>query len=109
MNSAVAGGSVVGMEQTIPSGALRRQPGICLARVSRGETFVVLRHGRPIAILRPPKDDEVCERRSATLLWRNIRDLLAEGRRKAVLITWYGEGSAVLEPLPADWEWGAES
>ena len=56
-----------------------------------------------------PKDDEVCERRSATLLWRNIRDLLAEGRRKAVLITWYGEGSAVLEPLPADWQWGAES
>jgi hypothetical protein len=43
------------------------------------------------------------------LLWRNIRDLLAEGRRKAVLITWYGEGSAVLEPLPPDWEWGAES
>ncbi len=99
----------MGMEQTIPSGALRRQPGICLARVSRGETFIVLRHGRPIAILRPPKEDEVCERRSATLLWRNIRDLLAEGRRKAVLITWYGEGSAVLEPLPADWEWGAES
>jgi antitoxin (DNA-binding transcriptional repressor) of toxin-antitoxin stability system len=109
LNSAAAGGSVVGMEQTIPSGALRRQPGICLARVSRGETFVVLRHGHPIAILRPPKDHEVCERRSATLLWRNIRDLLAEGRRKAVLITWYGEGSAVLEPLPADWQWGAES
>jgi antitoxin (DNA-binding transcriptional repressor) of toxin-antitoxin stability system len=97
------------MEQTIPSGALRRQPGICLARAARGETFIVLRHGRPVAILRPPKDDEVCARRSATLLWRNIRDLMALARHEAVLITWYGEKSAVLEPLPADWEWGAET
>jgi antitoxin (DNA-binding transcriptional repressor) of toxin-antitoxin stability system len=88
------------MEQVIPSGALRRQPGICLARAAQGETFVVLRHGRPIALLRPPRADDVTERRSATLLWRNMRDLLAEGRRKALLITWYGVGTAVLEPLP---------
>jgi antitoxin (DNA-binding transcriptional repressor) of toxin-antitoxin stability system len=90
------------MEQTIPSGALRRQPGICLARASRGETFVVLRHGRPVAILRPPREEDVTERRSATLLWRNMRDLLAEGQHKSLLITWYGIGTAVLEPLPGD-------
>jgi antitoxin (DNA-binding transcriptional repressor) of toxin-antitoxin stability system len=108
LNSFAAGGSVVAMEQTIPSGALRRQPGICLARASRGETFVVLRHGRPVAILRPPREGETTERRSATLMWRNMRDLLAEGRRKAVLITWYGVGTAVLEPLPVDWRPGAQ-
>jgi antitoxin (DNA-binding transcriptional repressor) of toxin-antitoxin stability system len=96
------------MEQTIPSGALRRQPGICLARAAAGESFVVLRHGRPVAILRPPRDEDIGERRSATLLWRNLRDLLAEGRRKAVLITWYGVGTAVLEPLPTGWETGAD-
>lgn len=96
------------MEQTIPTGALRRQPGICLARASRGETFVVLRHGRPVAILRPPREGEMTERRSATLLWRNMRDLLAEGRRKAVLITWYGVGTAVIEPLPLEWRPGDE-
>ncbi len=90
------------MEQAITSGALRRQPGICLAAAARGETFVVLRHGRPVAILRPPRDEDVTERRSATLLWRNMRDLLAEGREKALLITWYGVGTAVLEPLPDD-------
>jgi antitoxin (DNA-binding transcriptional repressor) of toxin-antitoxin stability system len=96
------------MEQVIPSGALRRQPGICLARAAQGETFVVLRHGRPIALLRPPREAEVSERRSATLLWRNLRDLLAEGRRKAVLITWYGVGTAVLEPLPDGYQEGGE-
>lgn len=93
------------MEQLIPSGALRRQPGICLARAAQGETFVVLRHGRPIALLRPPREEEVTERRrSATLLWRNMRDLLAEGRRKPLLITWYGVETAVLEPLPNQWQ-----
>lgn len=91
------------MEQVIPSGALRRQPGICLARAAQGETFVVLRHGHPIALLRPPRQEDVAERRSATLLWRNLGDLLAEGRQKALLITWYGVGTAVLEPLPATW------
>ena len=96
------------MEQVIPSGALRRQPGMCLARAARGETFVVLRHSRPVAVLRPPRDEDVTERRSATLLWRNLRDLLAEGQRKALLITWYGIGTAVLEPLPEDWEEGYE-
>jgi antitoxin (DNA-binding transcriptional repressor) of toxin-antitoxin stability system len=96
------------MEQVIPSGALRRQPGVCLARAAQGETFMVLRHGRPIALLRPPREDAVTERRSATLLWRNMRDLLAEGRRKPLLITWYGVGTAVLEPLPSNWEEGDE-
>jgi antitoxin (DNA-binding transcriptional repressor) of toxin-antitoxin stability system len=96
------------MEQVIASGVLRRQPGICLARAAQGETFVVLRHGRPIALLRPPRQEDVTERRSATLLWRNMRDLLAEGRRRPLLITWYGVETAVLEPLPTHRQEGDE-
>ena len=96
------------MDQTIASGSLRRQPGECLTRASRGETFVILRHGHPVAILRPPAGDEAFARRSATMLWRNLRDLIAEARREAVVITWYGEGAAVLEPLPPDWHFGVE-
>jgi antitoxin (DNA-binding transcriptional repressor) of toxin-antitoxin stability system len=96
------------MEQVIPSGALRRQPGICLARAAQGETFVVMRHGHPVARLRPPRPDDIVERRSATVLWRNLRDLIAVGRQRPVLITWYGAGTAVLEPLPADWAEGGE-
>ena len=56
----------------------------------------------------PPRDEDVTERRSATLLWRNMRDLLAEGRRKPLLITWYGVETAVLEPLPIHWQEGDE-
>jgi antitoxin (DNA-binding transcriptional repressor) of toxin-antitoxin stability system len=89
------------MEETISTGSLRRQAGECLARVSHGDTFVVLRHGRPVAILRPVRPKDACRRRSATLLWRNLRDLMAVARREPVLITWYGEGTAVLEPLPS--------
>jgi len=87
------------MELTISSGLLRRQAGECLSRVSQGDTFVVLRHGHPVAILRPARSWEACRRESATLLWRNLRDLMAAARYEPVLITWYGAAAAVLEPV----------
>ena len=94
----------------ISTGSLRRQPGECLARVSHGDTFVVLRHGRPVAILRPARPPDVWRRGrgSATLMWRNLRDLMAAARHEPVLITWYGAGTAVLEPLPSGSESKAE-
>ena len=97
------------MEQTISTGSLRRQAGACLARVSRGDTFVVLRHGHPVAILRPPRAKEARISGQATLLWRNLRDLLAAARREPVLITWYGDVMAVLESVPPTSALGADS
>lgn len=97
------------MEETISTGSLRRQAGACLARVSRGDTLVVLRHGHPVAILRPPRAREACISGQATLLWRNLRDLMAAARREPVLITWYGDVMAVLAALPPDSALGAES
>ncbi len=87
------------MEETISMDSLRRQAGRCLARVSRGDSFVVMRHGHPVAILRPPQDREVCRTGAAYLLRRNLRDLIATARREPVLITWYGDAMAVLESL----------
>jgi antitoxin (DNA-binding transcriptional repressor) of toxin-antitoxin stability system len=92
--------TVAVVEQTISSGFLRRQAGACLARVSRGETFVVQRHGHPVAVLRPPRSREMRRSRAATLLWRSFGDVMAAARRDPVLITWYGGAMAVLEPLP---------
>jgi antitoxin (DNA-binding transcriptional repressor) of toxin-antitoxin stability system len=92
------------VDQTISSASLRRQAGACLARVSLGDTFVVLRHGHPVAVLRPPRERETARRRAATLLWRNLGDLMAAARREPVLITHYGDGMAVLEPVPGDGE-----
>src|SRR5256885_2281755 len=97
------------MDQTISTGSLRRQAGACLARVSRGDTFVVLRHGHPVAILRPPGAREACISGQATLLWRNLRDLMAAARRESVLITWRGDVRGVLEPLPPGSDREAES
>lgn len=73
------------MEQTISTGSMRRQPR-----------------------LRPPRDREAFKSGTATLLWRNLRDLMAT-RREPVLITWCGDGMAVLEPLPPASDWEAES
>jgi hypothetical protein len=87
------------MEQTISTVSIRRQPDACLARASRGDTFLVLRHGQSVAILRPPRDREAFRSGTATLLWRNLRDLMA-ARREPVLNTWCGDGMAVLESLP---------
>jgi hypothetical protein len=70
---------------------------------------VVLRHGHPVAILRPPRAREACTSEAATLLWRNLRDLMVAARREPVLITWYGDVMAVLEALPPDSAVEAES
>lgn len=99
------------MEVTISTGSLRRQAGECLARVSNGDTFVILRHGQPVAILRPAQTRDVWRRgrASATVMWRNLRDLMAAARHEPVLITWYGAGTAVLEQLPSGLHSEAES
>jgi len=97
------------MERTISMDSLRRQAGRCLASVSRGDSFVVMRHGLPVAVLRPPQDSEVCRTGAAYMLRRNLRDLIATARREPVLITWYGDGMAVLESLPAGSASEAES
>lgn len=69
-----------------------------------GDTFVVLRHGRPVAMLRPPRWREKRRSRAATFLWRNFGDVMAAARRGPVLITWYGDAMAVLEPVPSGLE-----
>jgi antitoxin (DNA-binding transcriptional repressor) of toxin-antitoxin stability system len=97
-----------GMEQTVSMDSLRRQAGACLARVSRGDSIVVLRHGHPVAILRPPQGRELNNRGAANALRRNLRDLITAAHREPVLITWYGDEMAVLERLPGS-NWEAES
>jgi hypothetical protein len=52
-------------------------------------------------MLRPPRSKETARRRAATFLWRNLGDLMAAARRGPVLITYYGDGMAILEPVPA--------
>jgi hypothetical protein len=109
LKSCDPGGTVPGMEQVINSANLRRHPGECIARASKGETFVVLRYGRAIAMLRPRSTGEAFEPLRATDLWRDFPRVLARARREAVLITWYSEAVAVLGPVPKGWRRGDES
>lgn len=97
------------MEQVISSANLRRHPGECIARASKGETFVVLRYGRAIAVLRPQSPGEAYEPLRTTDLWRDFRCVLGRARREAFLITWYSEAMAVLGPVPKGWRRGSES
>ena len=97
------------MEQVVSSANLRRHPGECIARASKGETFVVLRYGRAIAMLRPRSTGEAYEPLRATDLWRDFPRVLARARREAVLITWYSEAVSVLGPVPKGWRRGDES
>jgi antitoxin (DNA-binding transcriptional repressor) of toxin-antitoxin stability system len=98
-----------GMEQVVSSANLRRHPGECIARAAKGETFVVLRYGHAIAMLRPRSIGEAYEPLRATDLWRDFPRVLARARREAVLITWYSEAVAVLGPVSKGWRRGDES
>ncbi len=75
-----------------------------MVRVGRGETIVVVRHGRPIAIIRPLAEDETAHRISVTTFRRNLRRTLAVTRRRAIVLTWYGDSAAVVAPVPTDFE-----
>ncbi len=91
-----------GMQNVIGIRSLRRGVSESLVRVGRGETIVVVRHGRPIAIIRPLTADETAHRISVTTFRRNLRRTLAVTRRRAIVLTWYGDGAAVIAPVPPD-------
>lgn len=75
-----------------------------MVRVGRGETIVVVRHGRPVAIIRPLRDRETGRRVSVTTFRRNLRRALVVTQRRAIVLTWYGDGAAVVAPVPPDFE-----
>jgi prevent-host-death family protein len=91
-----------GMQNVIGIRTLRRRVTESLVRVARGETVVIVRHGHPIAIMRPLKDGERAQRISVTTFRQNLRRTLAVTRRRAIVLTWYGDGAAVVAPVPPD-------
>ena len=90
------------MQNVIGVRSLRRRVSESLLRVARGETVVVVRHGRPIAILRPAVAGDTGRRISVTTFRDNLRRALAVSRRRAVVLTWYGDVAAVIVPAPPD-------
>ena len=81
---------------------LRRRLSDYVERAAAGETILVLRHGHPIAVLRPPDGDERLARLPVNTLRTNIREALQIARRRPVLLTWRGSAAAVVAPAPED-------
>ncbi len=92
------------MQNVIGVRTLRRQVNESLLRVARGETIVIARHGRPVAIMRPLTDGDTGRRVSVTTFRRNLRRALVVTRRRPIVLTWYGDGAAVIAPVPPDLE-----
>ena len=92
------------MKNVIGVRTLRRQVNESLLRVARGETIVIARHGRPVAIMRPITDGDTGRRVSVTTFRRNLRRALVVTRRRPIVLTWYGDGAAVLAPVPPELE-----
>ncbi len=92
------------MQNVIGIRTLRRSVNEALLRVARGETMVLVRHGHPVAILRPLGDGETHRRVSVTTFRRHLRRAVLVSRRRPLMLTWYGDGAAVLEPVPPDLE-----
>lgn len=62
------------MATTIPQRELRNDNARVLAAVAAGESFVITRHGRPVAELRP-----ITEGRRALVPTADLADLFREG------------------------------
>lgn len=58
---------------------------------ARGERVVVLRHGRPWAMLRQPFPSEHCRTQSITSFRDDLRRGLLSARRRPLRLTWRDE------------------
>jgi antitoxin (DNA-binding transcriptional repressor) of toxin-antitoxin stability system len=88
---------------------LRRRIADFAARASEGERVVVLRHGRPWALLRPPIPGERCRTQSITSFRDDLRRGLLRARRRPLRLTWRDEPLAVVVcSVPRDFVLGDE-
>lgn len=75
---------------------LRRRIADFLACAAKGEPVVVIRHGRPWALLRPPMPGERCRTQSITSFRDDLRRGLLRARRRPLRLTWRDEPLAVV-------------
>jgi antitoxin (DNA-binding transcriptional repressor) of toxin-antitoxin stability system len=81
---------------------LRRRMADFAARAADSE-IVVLRHGRPWALLRPPMPGERCRTQSITSFRDDLRCGLLRARRRPLRLTWRDEPLAVVvSAVPRD-------
>jgi antitoxin (DNA-binding transcriptional repressor) of toxin-antitoxin stability system len=70
---------------------LRRLIADFSSNAAAGETVLVMRHGHPWAMLRPPLPGERCRTQSITSLRDDLRRGLLRARRRPLRLTWRDE------------------
>lgn len=90
------------MECVVDTATLRRQASEYVSRASAGETILILRWGRPAAILRPAVPGERASKVTVSTFRRTLRAALRTARSQPVVLTWWGGEAAVIAPVPAD-------
>jgi len=89
---------------------LRRRMADFAASAAEGESVVILRHGRPWALLRPPLPGERCRTQSITSFRDDLRRGLLRARRRPLRLTWRDELLAVVVcAVPSDFVLGDDS
>jgi antitoxin (DNA-binding transcriptional repressor) of toxin-antitoxin stability system len=76
--------------------ALRRNIADFAAKAAAGETIVIVRHGRPWALLRPSMPNERGRSQSITSFRDGLRRGLLTARRRPLRLTWRDEALAVV-------------
>jgi antitoxin (DNA-binding transcriptional repressor) of toxin-antitoxin stability system len=90
------------VQPAVTTRELRRDILDLAARASQGEAIVVMRHGRPVALLRQARPEENMREVGIESFRRNIAQSLRQAERRPHLITWHGRESVVLAPLPPE-------
>lgn len=81
---------------------LQRRTTDYVAQASGGDAVLVMRNSRLVAILRPPKPEEIIPRHSVRDLHRHASRLLRAAQERPLVIMWYGQRAAVLAPIPPE-------
>jgi prevent-host-death family protein len=88
------------MTHVVGSRELRPRFSEYLARARDGDEVVVLVHGRPAALIRAARPDDVGVRMRSRLVRDELHKAIQKARVESIVVTWNGRMFAVLQAPP---------
>lgn len=85
----------------VPVDVLRSRLGDYIARVEGGATFVLLRHGSPVAILGPASPDNGSRPLGVSRFRATLRRSIRRAAHEPMRLTYRGRTVALVGPVPA--------
>jgi prevent-host-death family protein len=87
------------MTHVVGSRELRPRLGEYLERAKDGDEVVVLVYGRPAALLRAARPDDVGAHMRSRLVRDELHKVIRKARVESIVVTWHGRMFAVLEAV----------